>query len=93
MAIKGVVFDVTSGGDFYAPGASYNALTGKDCTRAVAKMSLDEKDLNGDISDLGDDYLKSLDNVFDGTYMKKYPVVGYMDYLVKGQGTKQRIDL
>jgi len=28
---------------------SYNALTGKDSTRAVAKMSLDAKDLNNDV--------------------------------------------
>ncbi|XP_047696788.1 neudesin isoform X2 [Prionailurus viverrinus] len=48
MAVKGVVFDVTSGKEFYGRGAPYNALTGKDSTRGVAKMSLDPADLTHD---------------------------------------------
>ncbi|XP_042630336.1 membrane steroid-binding protein 2-like isoform X2 [Cyprinus carpio] len=48
MAIKGVVFDVTTGKEFYGKGAPYNALVGKDSTRAVAKMSLDPADLTYD---------------------------------------------
>ncbi|KAF3845437.1 hypothetical protein F7725_008600 [Dissostichus mawsoni] len=48
MAIKGVVFDVTKGKEFYGRDAPYNALVGKDCTRAVAKMSLDPADLTSD---------------------------------------------
>ena len=34
---------------FYGKGASYNSLTGKDSSRAVAKMSLDPADLNHDL--------------------------------------------
>lgn len=34
--------------DFYGKGAPYNALVGKDSTRAVAKMSLDPADLTSD---------------------------------------------
>ena len=34
-------------------------------------------------SDLSDNYLKSLDEVYKGTYLKKYPIVGIMDYLAK----------
>ncbi|XP_033051620.1 neudesin isoform X5 [Trachypithecus francoisi] len=49
LAVKGVVFDVTSGKEFYGRGAPYNALTGKDSTRGVAKMSLDPADLTHDI--------------------------------------------
>ncbi|TSQ46679.1 Ezrin [Bagarius yarrelli] len=48
MAVKGVVFDVTSGKTFYGKGAPYNALVGKDSTRAVAKMSLNPEDLTHD---------------------------------------------
>ncbi|XP_036200217.1 neudesin isoform X2 [Myotis myotis] len=48
MAVKGVVFDVTSGKEFYGRGAPYNALAGKDSTRGVAKMSLDPADLTHD---------------------------------------------
>jgi len=35
--------------DFYGRDAAYNALVGKDCTRAVAKMSLDPADLISDV--------------------------------------------
>ncbi|KAF3845420.1 hypothetical protein F7725_008583, partial [Dissostichus mawsoni] len=70
MAIKGVVFDVTKGKEFYGRDAPYNALVGKDCTRAVAKMSLDPADLTSDT-------LESLESVFEGTYKTKYPIVGY----------------
>jgi len=82
MAVKGVVFDVTKGKDFYGVGMSYNALAGKDCTQAVAKMSLDPKDLNRNTKTLTDNQLKALDEVFTGTYKAKYSVVGYMDYLI-----------
>jgi len=82
MAVKGVVFDVTSGKEFYGVGTSYHALAGKDCTQAVAKMSLDPKDLNNDVTTLTDRQLQSLDEIFSGTYQTKYPVVGYMEYLI-----------
>jgi len=34
---------------FYGRDSAYNALAGKDCTRAVAKMSLDPADLISDV--------------------------------------------
>ncbi|XP_069787438.1 neudesin [Narcine bancroftii] len=77
MAIKGVVFDVTLGKEFYGKNAPYNALVGKDSTRAVAKMSLESKDLTHDTTGLTEDELKSLDNVFNTLYKTKYPIVGY----------------
>uniref|UniRef100_A0A1A8F333 Neuron derived neurotrophic factor n=2 Tax=Nothobranchius korthausae TaxID=1143690 RepID=A0A1A8F333_9TELE len=77
MAVKGVVFDVTRGKEFYGKDAPYNALVGKDSTRAVAKMSLDPSDLTSDTADLTDEQLKSLDQIFESTYKAKYPIVGY----------------
>ncbi|XP_060939070.1 neudesin [Limanda limanda] len=77
MAVKGVVFDVTRGKEFYGKDAPYNALVGKDSTRAVAKMSLDPADLTSDTSGLSEEQLTSLDSVFEGTYKSKYPIVGY----------------
>ncbi|KAL0969498.1 hypothetical protein UPYG_G00228090 [Umbra pygmaea] len=77
MAIKGVVFDVTKGKEFYGKGAPYNTLVGKDCTRAVAKMSLEPSDLTSDITGLTEEQLQALDTVFEDTYKKKYPIVGY----------------
>lgn len=77
MAVKGAVFDVTSGKEFYGKGASYNVLAGKDSTRAVAKMSLDPADLTHDTTGLTEEELKSLDDIFNDVYKKKYPIVGY----------------
>ncbi|XP_036883503.1 neudesin [Sturnira hondurensis] len=77
LAVKGVVFDVTSGKEFYGRGAPYNALAGKDATRGVAKMSLDPADLTHDTTGLTAKELKSLDDVFTKVYKAKYPIVGY----------------
>ncbi|KPP79375.1 neudesin-like, partial [Scleropages formosus] len=77
MAVKGVVFDVSKGKEFYGKGAPYNALAGKDCTRAVAKMSLDPEDLTHDTTGLTEEQLQSLESVFKDTYKAKYPIVGY----------------
>ncbi|KAK7904541.1 hypothetical protein WMY93_017148 [Mugilogobius chulae] len=63
MAVKGVVFDVTKGKEFYGKDASYNALVGKDSTRAVAKMSLDPDDLTSDTTGLTQEQLESLDSI------------------------------
>ncbi|XP_033000704.1 neudesin [Lacerta agilis] len=77
IAVKGVVFDVTSGKEFYAKGAPYNALAGKDSTRGIAKMSLDPVDLTHDTVGLTEEELQSLEDTFHNVYKAKYPIVGY----------------
>ncbi|XP_070590559.1 neudesin [Erythrolamprus reginae] len=77
IAVKGVVFDVTSGKEFYGKGAPYNVLAGKDSTRSVAKMSLDPADLTYDTTGLTEEQLRSLDETFNNVYKTKYPIVGY----------------
>ncbi|XP_053315814.1 neudesin [Spea bombifrons] len=77
LAVKGTVFDVSAGKEFYGKGASYNALAGRDATRAVAKMSLDPADLTHDTTGLTEEQLNSLDDIFENVYKKKYPIVGY----------------
>ncbi|XP_015249082.1 PREDICTED: neudesin [Cyprinodon variegatus] len=63
--------------EFYGKDAPYNALVGKDCSRAVAKMSLKPADLTSDTTGLTEEQLKSLDSIFEETYKAKYPIVGY----------------
>ncbi|XP_054857008.1 neudesin [Eublepharis macularius] len=77
LAVKGVVFDVSSGKEFYGKGAPYNALVGKDSTRGIAKMSLDPADLSHDTTGLTTEELQSLDETFNNVYKAKYPIVGY----------------
>eukprot|EP01052_Picozoa_sp_SAG31_P030004 SAG31_NODE_3038_length_4759_cov_2.556438_4_plen_97_part_00 len=57
LAVRGIVFDVSTGPGFYGVGASYNKLAGKPVSRAVALMSLEDSDL-----DRGDD-LNGLDGM------------------------------
>ncbi|XP_043911342.1 neudesin [Protopterus annectens] len=92
MAVKGVVFDVSTGNEFYAKGAPYNALVGKDATRAVAKMSLDPADLTHDTTGLTESQLESLEDIFNNVYKAKYPIVGYMSYRILKEDGSPRED-
>ena len=75
LAAKGIIYDVTKGRDFYGKGGPYNGFAGIDCSRALAKVSLDAKDLNDDVSDL---YAAERDVLNDWCrkFDDKYPVVG-----------------
>ncbi|KAJ6835055.1 membrane steroid-binding protein 1-like [Iris pallida] len=75
MAIKGQIYDVTQSRMFYGPGGPYALFAGKDASRALAKMSFEEKDLTGDISDLGPFELDAL-NDWEYKFMSKYTKVG-----------------
>uniref|UniRef100_A0A2K6FS17 Cytochrome b5 heme-binding domain-containing protein n=1 Tax=Propithecus coquereli TaxID=379532 RepID=A0A2K6FS17_PROCO len=93
LAAKGVVFDVTSGKEFYGRGAPCNALTGKDSTRGVAKMSLDPADLTHDTTGLTAKELESLDDVFTEVYKAKYPLVGYTAWRILNEDGSPNLDL
>ncbi|KAI0364620.1 cytochrome b5 [Pilatotrama ljubarskyi] len=42
LAIKGVVYDVTAGRNFYGPNGMYANFAGRDASRGMAKQSFDE---------------------------------------------------
>lgn len=60
---------------FYGPGGPYALFAGKDASRALAKMSFEEKDLTGDISGLGSFELEALQD-WEYKFMGKYVKVG-----------------
>ena len=78
MAIQGIVFDVSSGANFYSKAGPYNQLVGKDASLAVGLMSLEQADLDAedDISELDAQGLEDLNTVFYETYVRKYPILG-----------------
>lgn len=69
LAIRGKVFDVSAGRNFYGPGGPYENFAGRDATRGLACGSFDEemltKDLEGpldDLNGLGKDEMEALSN-------------------------------
>jgi len=73
IGIRGYVYDVTRGGDFYGPGGPYGMFAGKDCTRALAKVSFDDELFTGDIEGLEPEELEKLEEwieMFEGKYRR-----------------------
>ncbi|KAI5569957.1 hypothetical protein BDE02_12G113400 [Populus trichocarpa] len=75
MAIKGQIYDVSQSRMFYGPGGPYALFAGKDASRALAKMSFEDKDLTGDVSGLGPFELEALQD-WEYKFMSKYIKVG-----------------
>ena len=82
LAVRGQVFDVTSGRNFYGPGGPYENFAGRDASRGLACGSFDEemltKDLEGPLDTLdglGDDEMEALRG-WEERFSEKYLVVG-----------------
>lgn len=82
LAVRGRVFDVTSGRNFYGPGGPYENFAGRDASRGLACGSFDEdmltKDLEGPLdtlSDLGQEELEAMRG-WEERFEEKYLVVG-----------------
>src|SRR6185437_15566101 len=58
LAVRGRVFDVSAGRNFYGPGGPYENFAGRDASRGLASHSFDEdmltKDLDGPLDPLND---------------------------------------
>jgi len=82
LAVKGKVYDVTSGRNFYGPGGPYENFAGRDATRGLACQSFDEemltKNLDGPLDpceDLSDEQLDNLNGWIE-RFDEKYLIVG-----------------
>lgn len=77
LACDGIVFDTTSGADFYGPGGPYAALNGRDASRALAtmKINVSEADEARGTEGLSEDELKTLREWRD-KFLSKYPALG-----------------
>jgi len=75
MAIKGQIYDVSQSRAFYGPGGPYALFAGKDASRALAKMSFEEKDLTGDVEGLSAYESEALTD-WEYKFMSKYVKVG-----------------
>ncbi|KAL1838950.1 hypothetical protein VTJ49DRAFT_2044 [Mycothermus thermophilus] len=82
LAVRGRVFDVTRGRNFYGPGGPYSNFAGRDASRGLACGSFDEemltKDLDGPLDtleDLGAGEMEALRG-WEERFEEKYLVVG-----------------
>lgn len=82
LAVRGRIFDVTPGRNFYGPGGPYENFAGRDASRGLACGSFDEdmltKDLQGpldDLKDLGGEEMSALKE-WEDRFLEKYLVVG-----------------
>lgn len=75
VAVKGRIFDVTTGKSFYGSGGPYTMFAGKDASRALAKMSKNEEDVSPSLDGLSDKEIGVL-NDWEKKFEAKYPVIG-----------------
>ncbi|KAL8499406.1 hypothetical protein ACS0TY_022397 [Phlomoides rotata] len=75
VAIRGRIYDVTSGKSFYGPGGPYCVFAGKDASRALAKMSKEETDAVPSLEGLTEKEIGVLDD-WEKKFQTKYPVSG-----------------
>lgn len=62
---------------FYGPGGPYALFAGKDASRALALLSFDPRDLNGNLEGLGESELEVLQD-WEYKFMEKYVKVGQL---------------
>lgn len=82
LAVRGRVFDVTPGRNFYGPGGPYANFAGRDASRGLACGSFDEdmltEDLEGPLDrleDLGAEEMEAMRG-WEERFSEKYLVVG-----------------
>ncbi|KAL3469828.1 cytochrome b5-like heme/steroid binding domain-containing protein [Aspergillus californicus] len=82
LAVRGRVFDVSPGRNFYGPGGPYENFAGRDASRGLAFQSFDREMLTKDLSapldelkDLDADQLENLQS-WEDRFSEKYLVVG-----------------
>ncbi len=82
LAVRGRVFDVTPGRQFYGPGGPYSNFAGRDASRGLAHGSFDEdmltEDLNGPLDKLDDLDAEQIEALkgWEERFEEKYLVVG-----------------
>jgi len=96
FAVRGRVFDVSSGRNFYGPGGPYENFAGRDASRGLAFGSFDEsmltKDLEGPLDALSDlkeaewDSLRGWEERFEEKYLIVGRLVAVGDEGKKGNG-------
>ena len=94
MAVRGKVFDVTPGRNFYGPGGPYQNFAGRDASRGLACQSFDmemlTEDLEGPLDRLEDLGREEMENLkgWEERFNEKYLVVGKLVLVGHGEAEK-----
>ena len=75
ISIRGVVYDVSRRPDMYGPGSAYGFLAGRDASRALAEMSIDEALVNMPLDGLSQQQVDAL-HTWETFFKSKYAVCG-----------------
>jgi len=78
MAVRGTVYDVSPGRNFYGPGGAYSAFAGRRVARALALFSTSAEDCTDDETGLTRPQVDALTDWID-KLGAKYDVVGTME--------------
>mmetsp|Transcript_62081 Transcript_62081/g.133931 ORF Transcript_62081/g.133931 Transcript_62081/m.133931 type:complete len:150 (-) Transcript_62081:32-481(-) len=76
LAFAGIVFNVTAGEEFYGPEGHYKNMAGREIFRSVAEYEYDVELMHLDTEGLEERHFKEAEDIFVGTYLEKYPIVG-----------------
>ncbi|KAF5474325.1 hypothetical protein F2P56_006234 [Juglans regia] len=77
MAIKGQIYDVSSSRMFYGPGGPYGMFAGREASRALALLSFNPQDINGNLEGLDASELEILQD-WEDKFIEKYAKVGQL---------------
>lgn len=94
IGVMGIVFDCSSGADFYGPGGAYHAFAGQDATLGLASMEVDpanwpKRASRDDLTAQEEDTLNSWIQKFE----EKYPVVGFLTDGFEGRSTEAVMEI
>jgi len=85
LATRDIIFDVSTNPDSYGPDGGYGVFGGRDASRGLGKMSLDDEDCDRrDIKDFNDYETETLDQ-WIRMFLHKYPIVGRLKDSVCGK--------
>lgn len=78
VSLKGMVFDVSEGRQFYGPGGPYEMLAGRECGLALAKMNIEDATLldNFELSYTEEEETKLNRWIHKFQNIKQYPLLG-----------------
>lgn len=88
ISVKCKVHDCSPGRNFYGPGGPYAVLAGKEASRSLGKMLINDAEANAGWENLSEEHLQTLDE-WAAKFDSKYPVVGQFspdaEFTARGQ--------